>query len=142
MPRETFHSREYQQGRRTLDPIVEIKLPSGGVTVESYVDTGCSSGLVFTKGQVQRLGLSLPEKFNDEPEPIGLADGTNIGADFYCAEVELEGEKRPVFIVVLDPDMRLGRAEEADEMPLLGRGFIDHFDVLFSGIDKRLVFSK
>lgn len=145
MSRTPFHSIDYEKREKRKDPVVTVRITAAGKTIPSYVDTGCSCGLSLTKKQMLKLGLDLGTKINSDPEPAILADGSLVATDIYKVEVELAGEKKLVMVSVVDPDLKLegeDGLEEEDEETLVGRDFLDHFDVLFSGLDKRITFSK
>lgn len=142
MPRAQFHAEPYQLG---LSPIVHVKIiPPRGSTFEmdAYVDSGCTVGLSLTKKQVSQLGLAFGQKINSDPEPCTLADGNTVACDIYLCDIEVGGEKRTANVAVIDPTQRLENEDEVEDEALLGRAFMDYFDVTFSGIDRNLVFVK
>jgi predicted aspartyl protease len=141
-PRTQFHAEPYELG---LSPIVHAKIaPLGGspFEIDAYVDSGCTVGLSLTERQVSQLGLSLGQKINSSPEPCTLADGNTVACDIYVCEVEVGGEKRSVNVAVVDTTQRLESEGQPEDEALLGKAFMDYFDVTFSGIDRTLIFVK
>jgi hypothetical protein len=65
-----------------------------------------------------------------------------LGAEEYLSKVIINGEEKDVIITVLDPKNILYQADVEDMIPLLGRNFLDHFDVLFQGKKKTITFSR
>jgi len=148
MARKDFHSSEYVTRNGSSHPIVKLNVVSNSLSlpVEAYVDTGNTrAALVMTRLKVKELKLTLGENINSSPEPCYLADGAVIGADIYPCELELSGERRKRNLFVIDPNLQVKIEEKKPRRqpePLLGRPFLDDFDVTFSGIDKKLTFRK
>ena len=138
-----FYEQEYQQENSHFYPVIEISMgKTKKERIKVLVDTGCSAGIALFKEHIKKFNLDIGEKINDEPVPIGVADGHIIGADVYRAIVEINGEERTVEVVVIDPNILLGTEVHEEEIPLLGRDFLDNFDVLFKGKQKKVLFFK
>ena len=139
--KKPFHEKEYTKANEHFYPILDIicwfKDSKGSLPV--LADTGCDYGVSLSKNQVK--GIDLGEKKNDDPLEIFVADGHIIGADVYEATVEINGEKRKVELCVIDPT-NIIRSEIKSLFPLLGRGFLDKFDVLFKGEERKIVLLK
>ena len=78
--------------------------------------------------------MDLGEKISDDAYAVTVADGHEVGADIYKSTIEINGVKKEVEVCVVDPNNIKGRANIEDTCILLGRGFLDHFDVEFKGI--------
>ena len=155
--RETFHEAQYQQRKNHRRPIVSITLNLSGrrYAVTAVADTGCTSALAFSlpylKALEHKLGttIDLGNSKNSDVLPARLADGTRVAYNVYEAEITVGTETKKVFISVVDPHTRLSPTPsskgEDEEDTLLGQGFLDDYDVLFSGLSKphkKVIFSK
>jgi hypothetical protein len=130
---------------------VSLLVDQGGkkVPLKALADTGCDCGISLTKEQMEDLELDFGKKQNDYPLPIGIADGSTVGADRYKCVVEVGGERRLVEVWVVDPSNKLDIKDEdedsednQDEPVLLGRDFMNHYDAHFSGFEKKITFLK
>lgn len=137
-----FYERNYQQENLSFYPIIEVLVGKTKKKVKVLVDTGCSAGIALFKEYVRKFNLDIGQKINDEPIRVGVADGHIVGADVYKATVEVNGEERTVLVIVIDPSNILDIQTYEEELPLLGRDFIDNFDVLFKGKQKKILFFK
>lgn len=142
MSKEPFYEEDYRSENSSCCPIVDVLIGETNHKVAVYVDTGCTAGIALLQSQIG--DLSLGEKINDEPIPVLVADGHRVGVDVYIASIELSGEKREVEIHVINPTKILGSAPIEECTPLLGRDFLDHYNVLFEGKRKvgKLIFYK
>lgn len=128
-----------------LDIICWVKDSKGSLhalangSLRALADTGCDPGVSLSKDQVEDIDLG--EKKNDDPIEIFVADGHVVGADVYDATVEINGEKKETELLVVDPT-KIIRFEIKGLFPLLGRGFLNKFDVLFKGEERKLVLLK
>ena len=86
----------------------------------------------------QAESLNLGEKINDDPYRVTVADGHIVGADVYATTVKVNGVEKVVEVYVVDPDNICGYNENKEGPALLGRGFLDNFDVLFEGKEKKI----
>jgi len=152
--RKPFCEEEYLDCDRKRYPILNVlcRFWEKEVPLRALADTGCDSGIVLLKEEVQILkekivGFALGEKINDEPIEISVADGHIVGADAYLVIIELGGEQREVDLLVVDSDNIIRKEteekkEKEDIFPLVGRNFLNHFDVLFKGKEKKLAVFK
>lgn len=134
--KEPFYEVEYKEHEGSLCPILEIIIGEDKKEISAYADTGCTTGIFVFKEQIKDIDLGT--KINDEPSPCVMADGHRIGADEYVTIACINGEKRPILVTVLDPTIKLGRVSPKKMMPLLGRNFLDTFDVLFKGKKRKI----
>jgi len=78
---------------------------------------------------------------DEEPVQVLVADGHTINADLFKTTVKIDGMEREIEVVVIDPEEFFEIEEgEKNVEPLLGRGFLDEFEVLFKGPKKKIVF--
>ncbi len=136
-----FHQKDYgvHKGIKGVCPLLEILVGATGKPIIAYADTGCTGGLALLKTQIKNLQLG--EKISEDPYKISVADGHQVGADIYKSTVSLNGVQQEVVIWVINPDNFWDNTEENKEpVFLLGRDFLDHFDVMFKGKDKRIEF--
>ncbi len=122
-------------------PILDVVLgDEDGKKMLAYADTGCTTGISIFKEQVKDFNLGT--KISDEPSRCLMADGHIIGAEEYLATVSVDGEKQKVVISVIDPTKILDTLPVEKMIPLLGRDFLDNFDVLFKGKTKKIALFK
>jgi predicted aspartyl protease len=148
--KKPFYEEHYQQLNENFYPMVNIQCWFGKkkVSLTALADTGCDSGMVLLKNEVSLLkekikGLELGEKINDEPIPVSVADGHIVGADAYIVNIELGEEQKKIDLLVIDSNNIIGETEKIDAiLPLIGRNFLNNFDVLFKGKAKKLVIFK
>lgn len=139
--KKPFHEREYTKEGERFYPILDIicGVKDSRKSLRVLADTGCDAGISLLKDHVE--GIDLGEKKNDFPLEIFVADGHVIGADWYDATVEINGEKKEIELYVIDPT-EIIRSEIPSLFPLLGRGFLDKFDVTFKGEQRKIVLLK
>ena len=101
-------------------------------------DTGCSVGLAILNNQIGEIELG--QKIDDDPYEIAVADGHVIEAEIYKTDLDLNGVTKPVIIYVLNPNKFKNETEEKEAVAYLGRGFLDNFNVIFKGQEKKVVF--
>lgn len=134
MSKKPFCEEDYRIDNSSHCPIVDVLVGKTNQKITTYVDTGCTSGIALLQSQIGNL--SLGEKINDEPVPVLVGDGHKVGADVYIASVELNGEKKDVEIHAIDPTKMLGSAPVKECIPCLGREFLDHYDIHFTGNER------
>jgi hypothetical protein len=124
--------------------MVEVVIGYKGLKLVVLVDTGCTPGICFLKDQVKDLDIeeNLGVKMNEEVSSYVTADGNIVGGDDYYSWVQIKDEKQVVKITVIDPQKILGHEEPTSSTPLLGREFLDHYNLTFKGKEKRLELSK
>jgi len=148
--KKPFHEKDYiERDNGRYYPILNIKCfckDSKGISItltgdcfSALADTGCDTGIALSKDMVQ--GIDLGEKKTDVPIEIGVADGHIIAADVYEVTIQINGEKRTAELSVIDTEKIL-RLESGDLFPCIGRNFLDNFDVMFKGSEKKLVLLK
>lgn len=135
-----FHEEDYRIENSSLCPIIDVLVGETEKKVSAYVDTGCTSGISFIKEQIKDLDIG--EKINEDPVPVLMADGHLIGADVYLSTAKIDEGEKDILIIAVDPTKILGSAPLEKLTPLLGRNFLDHFDVLFKGKQKRIALFK
>lgn len=135
-----FHEEDYRKDNSSLCPILDVFVGETEKKISAYVDTGCTSGISFLKEQIKDLDIG--EKINEDPVRVLMADGHLIGADVYKSTIKLDKEKEDVLIIAVDPTRILGNAPLEKLTPLLGRDFLENFDVLFKGKQKKIALFK
>lgn len=142
MSKKPFYESDYKNCGDCFRPTVKIicHFVNANIPFEAMADTGCDVGFALLKEQVKNLELG--EKTNDIPIEIGVADGHIVGADSYVVQIEVHGDKRETTLLVIDPNTIIRQEEVEDSMPLIGREFLDCFDVYFLGEKKKLVLMK
>lgn len=136
------YSYNKEKGKHT--PLLEVLVGTkeSRKPVTALVDTGCAPCMSLCKSYIVENGLTLMQKMNIEPIPLGVADGHTINADSYKAICEINGEQKEIEVDVIDPERFF--VEEGSKVgsviPLLGRGVLDEYDVLFEGKSKKLSF--
>lgn len=140
LEREPFYEVEYKEDEGSFCPILEIIVGKKKKKISAYADTGCSTGIFVFQEQIKDLDLGT--KINDEPSPCIMADGHIIGADEYITTAYINGEKRIINVTVIDLTKDLGYVSPEKMMPVLGRNFLDTFDVLFKGKQKKIALFK
>lgn len=131
-----FHEKEYKEENGILCPLLKVLIGENKKAIFAYADTGCTSGISMLKKQVKDIDMG--EKINDEPSPCIMADGRMIGADDYLTKVSIGGEEKQVVVSVIDPSQILGSVSLEETTPLLGRNFLDAYNVLFKGKEKKI----
>jgi clan AA aspartic protease len=88
-----------------LEPIVPIMVFHDGLCVEvsAVVDTGSTGELTLPAAAIRELELPLLRQ-----DPAILADGSEVMADIYEAEVMWFGKVRPVEVAEMDGTPLLG----------------------------------
>lgn len=138
--KKPFHEIDYIDEDGDLCPILVVAVGKDGKELPAYADTGCTAGIALFKEQIKDIDIGT--KISDEPSRCIMADGHIIGADEYLATVSISGEKREVVISVIDSTKILGTVPVEKMTPLLGRDFLDHFDVIFKGKNKQIALFK
>lgn len=138
--RKPFHEAEYKEEEGNLCPILELIVGKDKDKISAYADTGCTTGIFVFQEQIKDIDIGT--KINDEPSPCIVADGHIIGADEYVTTACIDGEERLIVITVIDPTKLLGSVSTGKITPLLGRIFLDTFDVLFKGKQKKIALFK
>lgn len=142
MSKKPFYENDYKDCNGCFRPIMKILCHFEGsdVPFEAMADTGCDGGFVLLKDQIKDLKLS--EKINDSPIEIGVADGHIVGVDAYIVAIEVNGEKRETTLFVVDPTNIIRQEKIEESIPVVGREFLDCFDVLFQGENRKLILMK
>jgi len=148
--KQPFYEENYQEENHEAYPVLKIicSFQNMDIPFTALADTGCDSGVALSKYDVEILkrqfkDFRLGEKINEEPIPIGVADGRIVGADVYYVKVKLGNITKDVTLLVTDPERIIGyqkeRKKEIDDIfPLVGRDFLNHFDVLFKGKKRKI----
>ena len=122
----------YKTYRDLLCPIILLGLhgPHGWKRTEAYVDSGASVS-IFTVNEAKRLGIRYEtgaERF------MTVGDGSLIPVYLHDLPIQI-GNRRLSAAIGFSPRLGVG-------FNLLGRQDIfSHFDVTFSDIRKRLIFT-
>lgn len=138
--KDPIHEVEYKREDGEFCPLLEVVIGKSKKRILAYADTGCTSGISLLKGQIKDFDIG--QKINDEPIPCIMADGHIIGADVYLSSIKIGTEKKDVAISVIDPSKVMGSTPVEKMTPLLGRDFLDSFDVLFKGKEKKIALFK
>lgn len=138
--KQPFHEENYRRSdaAKGCCPLIDIRVGASEETLLVYVDTGCTTGLALLKSQVGKLDIG--NKISDDLYTMKLANGGKIDAEIHRKTVELKGVKKEVEIKVILPETYREANDTKGFLPLLGRGFIDHFDVTFKGKEKKIEF--
>jgi len=135
----------YNEKYNLYFPILEILVGSKEYKkkISALADTGCTSCIHLCKSFVEKEKLVLGKKINKEPIPFSVADGHTINGDFYEIICEIDGKEEKVIVSVIDPEKFFKEEEPQIETvePLLGRGILDKFDVLFKGKERKIALS-
>lgn len=138
-----FHEVEYRKEEDgSFCPILKILVGKNKKEIFAYADTGCTSGLSVFREQVEGIDIGTKISDDNNPTPCIMADGHVIGADEYLAIVSIEEEEKEVNISVIDPKKDMGYVPIKAMTPLLGRDFLDRFDVLYKGMEKKIALFK
>ena len=140
LAKEPFFETEYKQENGDFCPIVKVLIGEKRTPILAYADSGCTSGIFVFKDQVKDIDLGVKISDEDNPSSCLVADGHKVGADEYVTTVYLNGERKEILITVVDIDRKMGSVPLEQMTPLLGRNFMDNYDVLFKGKEKRLAF--
>nr|MDO8076497.1 hypothetical protein [Candidatus Freyarchaeota archaeon] len=83
----------------------------------------------------------LGKKINKELIPILVADGHLINADIYKVTCEIAGIEEEIEVFVADPEKYFEQEEPeiTTVKPLLGRGILERYDVLFKGSERKIL---
>jgi predicted aspartyl protease len=131
----------YNKEKNKYTPFLEVLVGTkdSKKTIVALVDTGCDPCMSLCKSYIAERGLTFIQKMNKEPIPIGVADGHTINADSYKAICQINKEEKEIEVCVIDPETFF--EEEEPEVgtvtPLLGRGILDEYDLLFEGKNKK-----
>ena len=145
-----IHETGYRFENGKCRPMLSVVLKDDGhsISLGALADTGCDVGILLVKEEFEFLRKHYPDfdfgsKVNDDPLPVGLANGRDVGADVYPVRLELSGQEKIIEIWVVDPDRTIRTNIETiekieDVSPSLGRGFLGYFDVMFKGKAKKV----
>lgn len=148
--KQPLYEDEYQKRNNEMYPVLKIvcNFKNRNIPFTALADTGCYSGIVLLKDEVEILknhfeDFELGDKINSEPLQVGVADGHIVGADAYRVKIELDGELKETILLVVNSEYIIGHEKEEktkidDIFPLVGRDFLDHFDVLFKGKERKI----
>lgn len=120
--------------------MVDVIIGYKGTKISALVDSGCTPGLCIFKDQIKDLDIG--EKISDEVSHYVVADGDIIAGEEYVSWVQISGEKKVVTITVIDPANKIGHEEIGNMTPLLGRNFLDHYNVFLKGKEKKIELFK
>ena len=137
---EPFHQEDYRKIENRFHPMVDVLIGNKGTKVPALVDTGCTAGIWILKDQIKDLDIG--EKISDEVSRYMVADGDIIGGEEYVSWVQINGEKQVVIVTVINPQNKIGHEEDGNMTPLLGRNFLDHYNVTFKGKIHKLELSR
>lgn len=142
--KKPFHTKDYtyDEKKKKAEPLLEVLVGTKKKKkkVIALADTGCSTCIHFCKSYITREGLVFGKKMNKHPVPFGVADGHTINGDYYKAICKIGKEEKEVVVSVIDPEKFFEEEEPTigDVMPLLGRGILNRYDVLFKGKKKEI----
>jgi hypothetical protein len=140
---DPFFEVNYKKEWGVCGPIIDIEVGDAEKKlISGYTDTGCTTGIFLFKSQIAKMGLDLGSKINEDPSPCEMADGHRIGADEYITIARFNGEEKEITITVIDPECKMDPVAPSECAPLIGRGFLDYFDVLFKGKERKVCFFK
>ena len=140
-----FHTKEYtlDEKRKKFFPFLDVLVGTkeSKKKISALANTGCNPCLYFFKSYVEKEGLNLGKKINKEPIPILVADGHLINADIYKVTCEIAGIEEEIEVFVADPEKYFEQEEPeiTTVKPLLGRGILDRYDVLFKGSERKIL---
>jgi hypothetical protein len=134
------HESKYREYEGCLCPILEITIGEKKKKILGYADTGCSTGVFLFKEQTQ--GIEMGARISDEPSRCIAADGHILAGEEYVTTADIGGESRLIVVTVVDPARILGHVQPSEMIPLVGRSFLDTFDVLFKGKKKEIALFK
>jgi predicted aspartyl protease len=111
-------------------------------SIKALVDTGCTPCMSLCKAFIEKHEISFIQKMNKNPVSLGVADGHSINADYYKAICRINGKEKEIAVCVIDPEKFFTeeKREVSITIPLLGRGVLDEYDVLFEGKNKKFAF--
>lgn len=121
-------------------PLIDIDLfvdnTGDKASIKALLDTGCSGGIVLTKKEIEKLGVTLGDPVNEKPVPCKIADGSSVPTYYYNATVKFKGEKKSVLLRVINQDEVYEKKEEKDEpvMALFGLDIMNDYQVTFNGL--------
>lgn len=132
-----FHVKDYQKHEaiKGCCPLLEVIIGASQERIVVYADTGCTVGLSLLKRQIGNLDLG--KKINDDPYEVSVADGHVVEADLYETSLSIDGVQKDIIVYVVNPE-KYKDGELKESIALLGRGFLDNFDVMFKGKDKKI----
>lgn len=134
-----FHESNYRERKGKSCPLIEVTVGTSQKAVTVLADTGCSTGLAMLNNQIGELDLG--QKISDDPYEITAADGHKVEAEIYKADINLNGVIiKKVVILVLNPAKFKIDTEDKEPIAYLGRGFLDHFNVVFKGKEQKIAF--
>jgi hypothetical protein len=131
----------YDEKLEKYSPLLEVQVGTKDVKkpVLALIDTGCGPDMSLCRKYIERNGITLLTKMNNKPIPVGVADGHSINADYFKAVCEINGKERTIEVCVIDPEKFFSeKTPEINETtPLLGRGVLQHYDIMFEGKNKK-----
>lgn len=142
--KKPFHTKNYtyNKGKKKFAPLLEVMVGTkeSKKKVIALADTGCSTCMHFCKSYIDKEGIVFIKKINKNPIPFGVADGHTINGDYYKAICQIGKEEIEIVASVIDPKKFFQEEESkiGTVIPLLGRGALDEYDVLFEGKKRRM----
>ena len=142
--KKPFHMRDYtyNKEKEKFEPLLEVYVGTKETKkkVIALADTGCGPCMHFCKAYIDKEGLVFVKKMNKTPVPFGVADGHTINGDYYKAIFQIDGEEKEIVVSVVDPEKFFEEEEPKIGMiePLLGRGLLNEYDVLFKGKERKI----
>jgi hypothetical protein len=139
-----FHTKDYtyNKDKKRYEPLLTIQVGTeeSKKGVVAWVDSGCTPCMNFCKSYVDEKELTFIRKINKNPEPIGVADGHTINANFYLAKCEIDGQSEDIVVSVIDPEKFFEEEDSEIEptMPLVGLKLLNRYDVVFKGKARKL----
>lgn len=131
----TIFSDNYTEGLPLIDIDLIIHKTDDKASMQALLDTGCSGGIVLTKKEIEKLGISLGDPINSKPVACKIADGSSIPTYYHNVTVKFKGEKKPTLLRVLHQD-EVYDEELKDEpvMALFGLEIMNDYQVTFNGL--------
>ncbi|HXY88468.1 MAG TPA: aspartyl protease family protein [Candidatus Acidoferrales bacterium] len=141
---EPFHICEYfDDGEHASRPLIDISVGplDSKRDIRALVDTGCTSALVIPKPLLRRCKLNLGKarKVTRGQTTIQLANGHDVNADIYLTFCRIGEVERKIKILVIDTKDSYP-AKKPNLTAYLGLDFLNTFDVVFKGKEKRILF--
>lgn len=131
-----IYERDYILKNGAYYPLLEISLKDNESKIEVLADTGCNGGLVLLKTQISDLNLG--EKISEDQYEVCVADGHILGADVYKSTLKINEEEEEITILVINNDKILRIEEPSESFIVMGREYLDNFNVIFQGVEKKI----
>jgi len=140
------HRNAYTRKYRDIDeknktaPLLDVFIGSKKKTkIAALADTGCAPFLMISKSFIEDSGLELKRMGDDDDYiRISVADGHSVNGYPYKGFCQVGGKEVEVEVCAVDTS-HFFDDEKPDFPALIGREFLDKYDVLFKGKDKKIV---